>query len=296
MQNKTPLISVIVPYRNAGHNLRACVESLISQDFPVHNYEIIMVDNDSSDNGPEILKAYNQRLVLLQEKHYLGSSAARNTAILQAKAGIMAFTDSDCVAQKEWLSKIYAAFKPNTQAVAGEIYAYQPQTAVEKYYEKHMFQKTNLSYKSPYAVTANIAIRKSLFDKIGLFSRRRRQTGDVEFSFRMISKGYNINYAPEAIVYHKNTSTLSGLFRKIFLQGFYAPPLAKEYMEFLKRREDFKRINSSHYKKLLANCLKLAVTAGNKELNQELFFDTISLAAKKSGMFCGSLRFGFIYL
>jgi glycosyltransferase involved in cell wall biosynthesis len=296
MQNKIPLISIIVPYKNAAKNLKECVDSLLNQDFCKDNYEIIMVDNNSSDNGPDILKSYGQRIVLLQEKDGKGSCPARNTGISEAKAEILAFTDSDCVAEKNWISKIYEAFTPNIQVVAGEIYAYRPQTAVEKYYEKHMLQKTNLSYKSPYAVTANLAIKKSLFEKVGTFSTERPQTGDVEFSFRITSKGYNINYAKDAVVYHKNIATLRGLFKKIFFQGFYAPPLVKEYIDFLKEHDDFKIINLSHYRRLATNCAKLIIPTKNKKLHQELLFDTIYLLAKKSGMFCGCLRFGFIYL
>src|SRR5437870_13786471 len=79
-----PRVSVVVPVFNAQETIRECIQSLLDLNYPKANLELIFVDNASTDRTPEI-------------------AAARNKGILHAAAEIIAFTDSDCVVDRDWL-------------------------------------------------------------------------------------------------------------------------------------------------------------------------------------------------
>ncbi len=291
--NNPLFISVIVPFRNARENIKECVQSLMDQNFPKDRYEIILVDNDSTDGGGDLLKK-PPNLVLLKEKKP-GCAAARNRAVRAAKGNVFAFTDSDCVAAPMWLANLAKAFEPeNVFAVAGEIEAYQPTTTIELHYEKLMAQKANLSYARPYAVTANVAFRKSVFKEVGFFEEKFLATSDVDYSWRLAHAGYLIHYQPEAVVYHKNVKTRWRLFKKTFLQSFYAPRVIKKNLSYVKSRGKLVRVGIHQYKTLIKNVIHLILpkTQGKGQLLR----DIVVLSARKLGLLCGSLRYGFLYL
>ena len=88
-------ISVIVPVRNNEEMIGDCIESLLAQDYPKEDYEIIVVDNNSTDKTTDIIKKYPVKY-LHEEK--TGRGIARNTAVKTAFGEIIAFTDSDYIA------------------------------------------------------------------------------------------------------------------------------------------------------------------------------------------------------
>ena len=107
MQKYDFLISVIIPFRNARSWLPMCMDSLISQTLDPTSFEVLFIDNNSTDGG-SVLIAANPRFTLLSESTP-GSYAARNTGVGYAKGGIPAFTDPDCAAAPDWLYRILTA-------------------------------------------------------------------------------------------------------------------------------------------------------------------------------------------
>src|SRR5262245_1682193 len=111
-------LSVIVPYHNTELYLARCIESLLSQTLPRSCYEIFLVDNNSSDGSAAIAARYEGVHRLSQSKQ--GAYAARNRGIAGAHGDIIAFTDSDCEVQPDWLEKIVAAMsEPEVHIVLG---------------------------------------------------------------------------------------------------------------------------------------------------------------------------------
>ena len=92
MTEKYPLVSVIIPTYNRAKYLRQCIESVLSQDYP--NLEIIVVDNGSTDNTPEILASFGNKIKCLKEEKG-GASASRNKGLRAARGEFIAFLDSD---------------------------------------------------------------------------------------------------------------------------------------------------------------------------------------------------------
>jgi glycosyltransferase involved in cell wall biosynthesis len=121
MKDNNVKISVVLPVYNAETYIEDCIRALLSQNYPVDQYEIIMVDNNSKDRSPEIIKRYPDIKYLKRSKQ--GSYAARNTGILQAKGEIIAFTDADCEPSVDWLKNIEHAFRhPEISVILGRNY------------------------------------------------------------------------------------------------------------------------------------------------------------------------------
>ena len=103
-------ISVVVPFRNAEPHLGECINSLIAQTYPEDRYEIIMVDNNSTDKSAAIAGSH-RRVKLLSESRP-GAYAARNLAVRYAAGDIIAFINATCVASGDWLERIAMAMRP----------------------------------------------------------------------------------------------------------------------------------------------------------------------------------------
>ena len=284
-------VSVIVPFYNARKNIVECVESLLSQNYSEKSYEIILVDNASRDEGPSLLEKFKSRITLIKEERR-GHSFARNRGISSAKGDIIAFVDSDCVASKDWLKHLVSSFgRANAAVVAGEVKAYKPKSDVEIFYEGLMSQKKNLSYEHPYAVTANLAFLRSVSHDVS-FDNRFSQTEDVDFCWRLLEKGYRIEYQPDALVYHKNVRTGWQLFKIIFMQSYHAPKVIKKNLKFLEREKRLPRVKAKSYQTLFRDVTGLLFSRKGKRKALEITF----LIARKLGLICGSIRFGFFYI
>src|SRR5678815_1507408 len=111
--------SIVVPFFNAERYIERCARALLAQAYPAERYEILMVDNNSTDSSARIVRGFD-RVRLLQESEQ-GSYAARNRGIDQARGDIVTFTDPDCEPRKDWLEQIGRAMDgPGTQLVLGD--------------------------------------------------------------------------------------------------------------------------------------------------------------------------------
>ena len=169
-------ISIVIPVLNGESQIRDCVTSLINQDFQKDQYEIIVVDNGSKDNTINILTEYNEHIMIVHESGK-GSYIARNAGIKVSKGNIIAFIDSDCIADKNWLKELcngpLSEVSGDIGCVVGSVIPHHGKTLVEMFSKNKdlLSQKTTLdSNFLPYGQTANVAFRKEVFDIIGILS------------------------------------------------------------------------------------------------------------------------------
>lgn len=265
MTNDFLIISVIVPVLNAGPYIDNCIKSLICQDFPKDQYEIIIVDNGSKDGTIYKLMVYKLmeygKYITILHEPKKGSYIARNTGINIAKGEIIAFTDSDCIADKNWLKELYKGFaSKDIGCVVGSIRPYPGKSLVEIYSRNKdiLSQETVLNSRYlPYGQTANVAFRREVFSKIGDFDEKLMSGGDADISWRMqIHTNYKLVYNPESIVEHHHRTTFKGLFKQQFRYGFGRIWLYKKYGDHMKNYTNTNydiKYNISHSIKLASN-------------------------------------------
>jgi glycosyltransferase involved in cell wall biosynthesis len=225
-----PEVSVVVPVRNAAGTIAECVDSLLALDYPSDDFEVVVVDNASTDRTPAILERYADRVRLLHEPSR-GRSQARNAGVRHARGDVIAFTDADCRVDRNWLTEIVPAVRDEGVGMAGgPILAAQPCNYVERFGETiHDQERAITTWTPPYVITANGAAKKSTLEAIGGFDPVFRRSQDADLSFRLGGAGYRLVFAAGAIVYHRNERTLRGLVREGFQHGFWTVALLERH-------------------------------------------------------------------
>lgn len=231
-------VSIVSPVYNGEKTLSLCLDSLLNLDFPKENLEIIVVDNNSTDATKDIIRHYPVKYVFEGKR---SRGAARNKGIKESRGELVAFIDADCIADREWLTNIVEGF--TSEAVGGcggEVLPFNPYTLIEKYYcFKGLFsQKKGLMTTEsflPRIATFNAIYRRDVLEEVGLFDDSFITNEDIDLSYRVYLKGYQLKYIPEALVYHKHPDNLSDLFRKWFEYGYRIICLLQKYSNLIKR-------------------------------------------------------------
>lgn len=196
-------VSVIVPVKGEVGGLNALLDSLTHQNYPPHHFEVVVVHN--ARKGLRIEPRPGLTVRLLNEPAP-GSYAARNLGVDCAAGEMLAFTDADCVAHPDWLSRGVSAVRQYPRAiVAGEIQIFAGQ-AQANLAERHQLafafdQDVNVA-KGRGLPTANVFVRADVFRDVGLFNPRMLSGGDAEWSKRALRHGYPWRIEPKALVYH----------------------------------------------------------------------------------------------
>ncbi len=224
----SPLVSVIVPAYNAAATLPACLAALQQQDFPHSQYEIIVVDDGSTDATAALAEAAGVRVI---RQPNAGPAAARNAGAAAACGELLLFTDADCAPEPGWLAALAAALAEPDVAGAKGAYLTRQTALVPRF--------TQLEYEDRYdrmAGAANIdfvdtysaAYRREVFLANGGFDTifPTASVEDQELSFRLAEKGYRLVFVPAARVYHRHNPTLRAYVRRKFYIGYWKALLA----------------------------------------------------------------------
>jgi glycosyltransferase involved in cell wall biosynthesis len=220
--NKSDFVSIIVPVFNGVNTIEALLNALGEQSYPRESFEILIVDNASTDETTSLIKALARRnptltLRLLSESQRRGSYAARNRGVAAAQGSILAFTDADCQPTPGWITAGVEALRDSgVEQVAGAIEfmaANDPPNIWE-----HLDSVLNLrqaSYASQgWAATANLFVQADALAKVKGFRADLQSGGDSEFGQRMKAAGFRIAYCPKALVRHLARSSYMELVSK----------------------------------------------------------------------------------
>lgn len=220
-----PRVSVIVPVYNGEDDLPELLAEFRNQTYPNDCLEYLIVDNGSSDRTSEILQAADlPNLKPLSQTEIQSSYAARNLGIKTAQYEILAFTDADCRPQPEWLANLVKPFaKLDIGLSVGEIIALPGNTLLEQHADRQetLSQKHTLANPfCPYGQTANLAVRRSIFDRVGLFRPYLTTGGDADICWRILREtDWKHEFVPDATVKHRHRRTLKELQKQWYRYG-----------------------------------------------------------------------------
>jgi len=208
-----PLISIIIPAFNSEKTIKRCLDSIQLQTLPRKNFEIIVVDDGSTDNTVRIAKEFGVEKTIVS-KHVSGPNA-RNLGAKQAKGDLLAFLDSDCEAKPNWLEVIKKELK-NSNAIAGSILnGNNNLISWSEYLLEFSDFDPNLkrSFRK-FAAASNNAYEKNIFLNVGGFEPKISYSEDVLLGKALKKTGNMITFVPAMQVYHYGRTTL-----KPFLQN-----------------------------------------------------------------------------
>ena len=230
---QTPKVSVVVASYNGGRTLPACLDSLGRLNYP--DYEVILIDDGSTDDTPEIAARYPKVNTLRQEN--LGLSAARNAGIEAAQGSVVAFTDSDCRADEDWLYYLIGDLvSQDISAVGGHNFLPpedSPVAAVVMASPGGPAHVMLTDQEAEHIPGCNMAFKKSALEQIGGFDPVFRKAGDdVDICWRLQQSGMKIGFSPAGFVWHYRRATVRAYLRQQRGYGEAEALLAQKHPEY----------------------------------------------------------------
>ena len=222
-----PFVSIIIPVKNEAQNIISCLDGIKNQDYPSDRFEVIIVDNGSTDGTMELINEYKKRKLIknlsIFQKHDGTIGAVRNYGAQKAKGEILAFLDGDSVPHKNWISlgiKILI-IKPEVACVGFTFQNPEKETSwiVRTWYKIGRGSKYIKSGYVEWLSSFNLIIWKKIFEELGGFNEILETCEDAELGYR-ISKHYKLWFSNEITVRHLGEAkTLKQFFLKELWRG-----------------------------------------------------------------------------
>lgn len=212
---RVPKVSVVVCSYNGAATLRGCLEALHKVDYP--DFEVILVDDGSKDATQSIVAEFPLVKNILQPNR--GLSVARNVGMHAASGEIIAYTDSDCMPDSDWLYFLVSTLLHSSYAAVGGPNLNPPATgpipaavAACPGAPTHVLLSDTEAEHIP---GCNMAYWKSVLEEIGGFDPEFRKAGDdVDLCWRLMQAGHRVGFSPSALVWHHRRFTMQAYFRQ----------------------------------------------------------------------------------
>ena len=211
----TPRVSVIVPVRNDAGRLRHLIELLDRQTLPRESFEVVVGDDGSTDLDPASFDAYDGWVRIVRQPPR-NSFAARNLAVSHSCGNLIAFTDSDCRPDPDWLEKGLEAMG-EADIVGGMIkFHVRGRLTVWGLIDMETFLDQERNVRGGGIVTANAFVDRSLFERVGGFDDSLPTGGDIVFAHDCRRLGGRLAFAADSVVWHPPRPGARSLLHKFW--------------------------------------------------------------------------------
>ena len=206
-------VSVVVPAHDAEATLGQCLRALASQSLPADQYELIVVDDGSTDGTVDVARGFDITLVQQSRR---GAPAARNAGLQAARAEWVAFTDADCLPTRSWLRALHDAVSKDGDddppyGVAGKTAGYPSDAPASRFVDLSggLDAERHLAHpRFPFAVSGNLMYRRSALQEVGGFDERYATYEACDLHVRLRrAHGDSFRYEPRAVVLHHHRPT-----------------------------------------------------------------------------------------
>jgi len=294
------LASVVVAVRRDPRIYRL-LDSLLRQTVPRQAFEIIVVENGSSEFA-DVITIGSGAVRYLHTKEG-NMAAARNLGLNAATGQYLLLTDADCVAQHDWIERMIARLQEGAcAAIGGSILKLAPKTWTQRYGITVVDGQAALSYLPalplPYVAGANAAFLTAAVRQVGGFDERLKSGNDVDICYQLGLHGYDVGLAPQAIVFHEDRATVHAHFRRFREYAVYQVLLFAKYRAISGRRF----VINTYPCKRVARALKstpfavIDLLRGDIGCASRALLQLVEAAAVWSGDIQGSIRFRQLYL
>jgi glycosyltransferase involved in cell wall biosynthesis len=222
--------SVIIAAYNAINTIELCLNALTQQSIDKKEYEIIVVDDGSTDRTSDIVKQFPFKYFWQENQ---GPAAARNKGAQEARGEIILFTDADCIPQYNWTEEMVRPFDDsNVMAVKGAYKTHQK--ALTARFAQVEFEERFEMLKKVVSIdmvdTYSAGYRRSIFLSLGGFDPSFPVANNEDLSYKMSQASYKMVFNPNAVVYHLNhPDSIKRYVRLKFWRGYWRMVVYKKY-------------------------------------------------------------------
>jgi glycosyltransferase involved in cell wall biosynthesis len=224
-------VSIIIPTFNSEKTLNNCLRALFNQTVSGDCYEVIVVDDGSTDNTREVVTRYRGKYYYQKNQ---GPASARNRGVEIARGELVLFTDADCEVERNWIEEMCKPFTDSAVVGAKGIYKTRQKEIVARFAQleyEEKFEKMSKDEFIDFVDTYAAGFRKTIFKQFGGFSTSFREASgeDTDFSFRIAKEGHKMIFVPTAIVYHQHPNTLKKYFKRKFKTAYWRVLLYRQH-------------------------------------------------------------------
>jgi len=218
-------ISIVIPSYNRIEKLKNCLTSIEHLDYPKEYYEVIVVDDGSTDMAYRNLEAirtqFTYNLCIIRQKNG-GPAIARNNGIRNARGELIAFTDDDCEVDKKWLKEGIRAFTSESIVGVGGMLVSKHNDIISQYMDWNRILLPKVQYNRViYLITANAFYRKDSLIKVNGFNEKIKNPGgeDPDLSFKLIALGFELAVNKDSIVTHNHRLGIGSFYKTFYNYG-----------------------------------------------------------------------------
>lgn len=223
------LASVIVPVHNGrGDDLRCLLDALARQTIPRDRFEVVIADDGSTDGSTDGLET-DDGWIRVSRGPKSNEFAARNRAVADARPSeVLAFTDSDCIPEPYWLEEGIKALEEADLAAGGVRFTLPERPTVWTLLDIETTKDGERMVQHGNAETANVLVRRELFERLGGWDGTLPNHGDYEFAQRCVANGAKLVYAPKALLWHPTRDRAKPFLRMLWIMNrWYAARTAR---------------------------------------------------------------------
>nr|AQS32426.1 hypothetical protein [uncultured archaeon] len=215
-------LSIIIPLYNSQETIGKCLDSIYSSNYPRNKYEVVVVDDCSTDNSASIVSGYPCKLIKLNKNS--GPAAARNSGAKKSKGGILVFIDSDVVIGKNFFNITASSFNKEIvclTAINTKKSNYNLTTDFFNLLDHFVFLKSPQYAMLP--CTSYCTVKKSIFKDLGGFNEnyKKSHVEDLELGLKLMNKRYKIYLNKKLKFTHLKKYSFLGFLKYGFLRSFY---------------------------------------------------------------------------
>ena len=233
MHNSDVNLSVIVACFNAGETLAEQLNALISQKWH-HGWEVIVVDNRSTDNSRQIVESFknrfmNLRIVNASEK--IGAAYARNVGIKCALSDRFAFCDADDKVADGWVAAIGDELEKYNVVVSKIDDQNLNEQWVREIWKVQYTEPEPILGFLPGAACYGLGITRRVYERVGEFDESLLRMSDIDYTWRIQLAGFDLRFLPHAVVHYRHRAKLKDMFIQAYKDGQAQVQLYKKYRD-----------------------------------------------------------------
>jgi len=224
INNYQPFVTILIPVKNVARFIKPVLEALLAQTYPANLFEVLILDNYSTDGTIEIINSFNDPRIKLIQSGVDPPQLKYNKILPSVKGEVVGFVDGDALVDKNWLEEVIKPLAdPKVAGASGVIKTWNKDKLIPRSigYELHD-RYENMPREVKRVATMNVVYKKKVLSEVGGFNEKLKTGYDVEIGHVINDTGYKIILVHNVAAYHHHRDNFKAYILQQFEYGQYA--------------------------------------------------------------------------